>query len=127
MAKAVADAAIDIGPQGVKDLEPSPGLTLYVCTSQPTTQTEAATTFNLATQALDAADLTVQNGATSGRRLTIAQKASISVATSGDAQHIAITDGTTVHLVTTCTLTALSDTGTVTVNTWDWEIADVTP
>lgn len=69
-------------------------------------------------------DYTLADGDTSGRKLTVAQQASITIDTSGTATHVCIDDGTTLLYVTTCTSQALTAAGTVTVPAWDIEIAD---
>ena len=72
-------------------------------------------------------DYTVQDGDTNGRRLTVAQQADISVTATGTARHIVLSDGgspPTLYLVTTCTEQSLTSGNTVTVPTFDDEIAD---
>ena len=72
-------------------------------------------------------DYTVQTGDSSGRKLTIAEQADIGVSTSGTARHVVISDGgssATLYLVTTCTEQSLTSGNTVTIPSWDDEIAD---
>lgn len=72
-------------------------------------------------------DYTLDDGDTSGRKLTIAQQADINVDASGDANHIVISDGgspATLYLVTTCTTQTLTSGNTVTVPSFEDEIAD---
>lgn len=69
-------------------------------------------------------DYVVANGDTSGRKLTVAQQASITIDASGDATHVCLDDGTTLLYVTTCTTQTLTSGGTVTVPAFDIEIAD---
>lgn len=106
------------------------GTILTVCSTQPTTRTEAVTTYALADITLTAGDgngdFTIANGDTNGRKVTVSQQADIDIDTSGSAQHIAICDGTDLLIVTTCTTQALTSGGTVTVPAFDYEIADVT-
>lgn len=73
-------------------------------------------------------DYTKANGDTSGRKVTMAQKASINIHTSGTATHVALVDDAQKALqeVTTCTSQALTSGGTVTVPAFDHEIADPT-
>lgn len=76
---------------------------------------------------IDSADFTgPANGDTNGRKLTVAQQATITVDSSGTAQHIALADSANSKLlyVTTCTSQALTSGNTVTVPAWDIEIAD---
>lgn len=100
------------------------GTILTVCTQQPTTRAEAVTTYKLADVTVDSGDYTKANGDTSGRKLTVAEQANVPVDTTGTATHIAISDGTNLLYVTTCTSQALTAGNTVTVPTWDVEIAD---
>lgn len=119
MAKAVHDDVLDGAFNVLND-----GTILTVCNAQPTTRTEAVTTYKLADVTIDASDFTIANGDTSGRKCTIAEQANVPIDTSGTANHIAICDGTRLLLVTTCTSQALTAGGTVTVPAWDDEIAD---
>jgi len=98
----------------------------YVCSAQPTTLLEATTTYNLATQAMVGGDYTNADGDVSGRKVTVAAKAGVSITTTGTATHIALCDATTVLDVTTCTTQALTSGGTVDIPAWDHEIADPT-
>lgn len=71
-------------------------------------------------------DFTIANGDSSGRKLTVAQQASITIDSSGDATHVCLDDGSTLLYVTTCTTQTLTSGGTVTVPAFDIEIADPT-
>lgn len=101
---------------------------LHVCSTQPTTYTEANATYALAAVTIDTGDFTgPAAGDAGGRKLTVAQQATITIEASGTAAHIALTNGSdTLLLVTTCTEQALvdNDVNTVTVPAWDIE-ADV--
>jgi hypothetical protein len=102
---------------------------LTVCSAEPTTLAEAVTTYKLADIALTAGD---GNGDyviaddTSGRKLTVAEQADVAVDTSGDATHVALTDGTSLLYVTTCTTQTLTGGNTVTVPTFKINIQDPT-
>lgn len=72
-------------------------------------------------------DYTKANGDVSGRKLTVAQQASIPVDSSGTATHVCLDDGSTLLHVTTCTSQALTAGNTVTVPAYDVEFLDVTP
>lgn len=104
------------------------GTVLTVCSSQPTTRTEAVTTYKLADVTLTAGDgngdFTIADGDTSGRKVTVAQQSSIPIDTSGTATHIAICDASNLLFVTTCTSQALTAGGTVTTPAFDDEIGD---
>lgn len=103
---------------------------LYVCSAQPANYAGIAAVA-LATVTLTPGDgngdYVIGDGDTNGRKLTIAQQADIPIDVSGDANHIALAVGGATDIlkyVTTCTLQALVDTGTVTVPAWDIEVAD---
>lgn len=65
------------------------------------------------------------NGDTSGRKIDVAADSDVSIDSSGTATHVCYDDGTD-WFCTTCTSQALTSGGTVTVPTWDWEVADPT-
>lgn len=125
MAKAAPDAMIDASLNYVAQ-----STRLFVCNAQPTTYTEASSTFALADVTLTSGDFTVANGDTSGRKVTIAAKSGILIDTSGTANHIALASAgdTTLRYVTTCTSQALTANGsnTCSTNAFDIEIADPT-
>lgn len=129
MAKFVADENMDAALNNVKGKEASPGLTLTVNDAQPANRAAAVSggANHLASVALatGGGDLTIADGDTDGRKLTVAEKADIAVTVSGDATHVTIVDDTNLLLITTTATVALSDTGTVTVQTWNWTIRDV--
>lgn len=98
-----------------------------VCAGQPTTRTEAITTFKLADVAMTPnTDYTKANGDTSGRKCTVAAKSAVPVDTSGTADHIALCDATRLLYVTTCTSQVLTSGNTVNLPAWRAEIADPT-
>lgn len=104
------------------------GNIMTVCSAQPTTRTEAVTTYALADIALTPGDgngdFTIANGDVSGRKLTITQQADVNIDADGTATHVAICDGTNLLYVTTCTSQALTSGNTVTFPAWDIEVAD---
>lgn len=99
-----------------------------VCSAQPTTYTEAITTFELADVTLASGDFTNANGDTNGRKTTIGAKSAFDVDNTGTATHVALVDVTNSKLlyVTTCTSQALTAGNTVSTPAWDIEIADPT-
>jgi len=123
MGKKVEDFFLDKYVDGL-----AVGTLMSVCSAEPANKAAVAG-VTLASVALTAGvgggDYTKANGDTSGRKLTVAQQASISITGSGDATHIVIDDGTNIW-VTTCTLQTLTSGGTVTVPAFDAEIADPT-
>ncbi len=113
----------------IKSVADAGNLGLRVCSTQPTTYTEAVTTYKLAATALAAGDVTgPAAGDISGRKLTIAQKATITIDASGNAAHIALVDTSAQELlfVTRCPVQALTAGGgnTTTVPSWKIEVLD---
>lgn len=98
---------------------------MTVCSAEPTTRTEAVTTYALADVAMTPdTDFTKADGDTSGRKVTVASKSGVTVDTSGTATHVALCDGSRLLYVTTCTSQALTSGNTVNFPAWDVEIAD---
>jgi len=76
---------------------------------------------------LTSADFTIGDGDASGRKVAVAEQSSLNVSTSGTAGGVAISDSDdALMVVTTCTTQALTSGNTVTIPTWDIEIADPT-
>ena len=100
------------------------GTILTVCSAQPTTRTEAVTTFKLADVTVDSGDFTKANGDVSGRKVTVAQQSDVPVDSNGTATHVAICDGSNLLYVTTCTSQVLTSGNTVTVPVWKIEVSD---
>ena len=88
---------------------------IVVCSAQPTTYTEAHTTYKLAATTLSGGDFTKAAGSPDGRKVTIAAKSGVSISNTGTATHVAltITGSSTLVLVTTCTSQSLTSGGTV--------------
>jgi hypothetical protein len=93
------------------------GNQIIVTTSQPADRT-AALAASLASTTLIPGDFTKAAGSPSGRQVTVAQKANISVSASGTATHVCIVDGTNLLYVTTVTSQALTSGNTVTIPAW---------
>lgn len=122
MPKTVHDNVLD----GASDVLDQADI-MTVCSAQPTTRTEAITTFKLADVAVvPNTDFTKANGDTSGRKVTVAAKSAVPVDTSGTALFVALCDATRLLYVTTCTSQALTSGNTVNFPAWDIEIADPT-
>jgi len=124
MAKTVHDDVLD----GAFDVLDQANL-MIACSAQPTSRTEAVTTYALADVAMTVnTDYTKANGDVSGRKVTIAAKSTVLIDTSGTATHVALVDGTRLLYVTTCTSQALTANASNTVNfpAWEIEIADPT-
>lgn len=100
-----------------------------VCSTAPTTRTEAVTSNMLATVTVTpgdgSGDFTIADDS-SGRKVTITEQAAIEVINTGDAEHIAYTDDSDLLYVTTCTLQGLTDGNTVTVPAHKINVADPT-
>ena len=71
-------------------------------------------------------DYVISDGDTNGRKVAVAQQADISVTATGTARHIVLSLSGTIKLTTTCTEQSLTSGNTVTVPTFDDEIADPT-
>lgn len=111
----VLDAALD---------KISTGTIMTICSSQPTTRTEAVTTYKLADVVIDSGDFTKSDGVTNGRKVTVSQQENLDVDASGTATHIAICDGSTLLYVTTCTAQVMTAGNMVTTPSWNIEFSD---
>jgi hypothetical protein len=122
MAKQVPDAGIDGGLSYTDGAD-----YMCVCSAEPTTYTEAYTTYMLARVAMAAGDITIAND-TSGRSATMAAKSGVTITNSGTATHVALvaTSGTTLRLITTCTSQVLTAGGTVDIPSWKQNVQDAT-
>jgi hypothetical protein len=118
MAKAIPTAVLDA------QLTAAQGDRLCVCSAEPTTYTEATSTYKLAMTTLSGGDFTKAAGDVSGRKNTLTAKTGITIDTSGTATHVAICDSTGSELrrVTTCASQALTSGGTVDVSAHKHEI-----
>lgn len=89
---------------------------------------EATGTYDLATHVVASGDFAKADGASSGRKVTIAEQAAITVDHSGTATGVflGISASTKMVFVTTCTSQALVAANTVTVPAWTITFADVT-
>lgn len=85
---------------------------MVACSAEPTTRTEAVTTYALADVAMASGDFTNATDGT-GRKLTVAAKAGVTIDATGTATHVALVDATRLLYVTTCTSQALTSGGTV--------------
>ena len=122
MAKSVHDDVLD----GAFDVLDQANIQ-NACSAEPTTRTEAITTYSLANATMVAdTDYTKANGDTSGRKVTVAAKSGETVDSSGTATHISLCDATRLLYVTTCTSQSLTSGNTVNFPAWDVEIADPT-
>ena len=122
--KLAGDAVID----GGLDYIQTKAYKIWVVTTGAVTTFSNIATYNLTTgHDVTSADFVKGNGDASGRKLAVAAQSSLNVSTSGTAGGIAISSSdNALMLVTTCTTQALTSGNTVTIPTWDIEIADPT-
>ena len=89
---------------------------MTLCSQEPTTRTEAITTYMLIDVTMTVGDgngdYTIADGTVSGRKLTVTAQASETVTNTGTGNHIAFCDGTTLLYVTTCTAVGVTAAGT---------------
>jgi hypothetical protein len=120
VAKSVHDSVLDAALDVV-----ATATILTLCSTQPTTRTEAITTYKLADVTVDSGDFgSPANGDTSGRKMAVAAQNGVSVDTSGTSAFVALCDGSNLLYVTTHTGQALTSGNTVNIGGWDIEIAD---
>jgi hypothetical protein len=120
MAKIVDDSVLDAAMNKIKT-----ATRMVVCSSQPANFAGIAA-VNLAQVTMAGGDYTTANGDSSGRKVTMAAKNSVSVTATNTATHVSLDDGTTLLYVTTCASTALTSGNTVNISTWKIEIQDPT-
>ena len=123
MAKSASDACIDGGLTYISENAAK----IYVCTTVAMStfadvSSEALTTGS----AVTSANLVIGVGDSSGRKIAVAAQSSLSVSVTGTAGQIAVVSSDALMIVTTCTTQALTTGNTVTIPTWDIEIADPT-
>ena len=115
MAKYINDSAMDAGLAWLRDNTTM----ISACGgTMPTTATHAGTTYALGTLAYGTANWTIDNGDTSGRKITAAA-ATITVATTGTVEYVAFFNTGTLVAVGTCAPTAVTATGTVIIAAFD--------
>lgn len=121
MAKWVADSVLNAALTAIA------GATIMTaCSQQPTSRTEAVTTYGLADVSMSSSDFTQADASGGGRQTTVAQKTGVTVDTSGTATHVALCDGTNLLYVTTCTSQSLTSGNTMTFGSWVISIGDPT-
>lgn len=100
-------------------------INVTLCSAQPADYAGiAAVTLAAGTQTagLGNGSYTAANGDTSGRKVTIAALNGLAVTATGTATHVAYDDGTTLLGVTTCSSTAVTSGGTVSIGSNKLEI-----
>jgi hypothetical protein len=95
-------------------------------TSDSSTPTDLSNTLaNVTLTAGDGnGDYVIADGDSSGRKITVAQQADVSITGSGTAKHIVLSLAGTIKLVTTCTDQVLTSGGTVTVPAFSYTLPD---
>lgn len=120
MGKKVSDAVLDAALGHIQS-----NVTAMVLTDAEPADRAAALAASLATITVTGGDITIANGDTSGRKITVAAKNGESVTADGTYNHMSLISGTDLLLVTTAqTSKALNNGDTVDVQAWDYEIAD---
>ena len=99
---------------------------ICLCSAQPTTRTEAISTYKLAIGALRSGQFSKDDGDASGRKATVAAQSGLTIDASGTATHVAIVSASDLLYVTVCTSTAVSAGGTADIGAWDIEVGDPT-
>lgn len=121
----VSDALLDVIKTGISGLGPCNKM--VICSAEPTTYTEANSTYMLANTSLTGTDFTKAAGDGAGntpRKVTVGAKTGITVTNSGTATHVAWIDtvNSALLLVTTCTSQALTAGNTVSTPAWKLEV-----
>ena len=119
MGKFAPDAVLDTLLDKV-----STGTILTICSDEPTTYTEAVSTYKLADVVIDSGDFSKADGDTGGRKLTVAQQDDVPVDSSGTATHVAICDGSNLLYVTTCASQIITAGNTATIPAWKISLSD---
>jgi hypothetical protein len=124
MAKAIPDVVYDAALDLI-----ATATRLVVCSAEPANFAGIAAVA-LADVTLTAGDgngdWTIADGDASGRKITCGAQADFDIDSTGDADHIAWDDGSTLLMVTTCDTQTLTSGGTVSTPAIDCELADPT-
>jgi len=120
MGKNVHDSVLD----GALNVIKSNCNLICVCSSEPTTRSHAVSSYKLASVAMSSADFSVASGSSGGRKVTVAKQSSLSVDSTGSAQHVALVDAAKVLLTTICTKQNLTKGNKVNIPAWTDTIAD---
>ena len=123
MAKMIADGALDAALNVVRGNCDR----MVACSAQPTTYTEAVSTYALADVAMTVnTDYTLADGDIDGRKITVAAKSGVAVDAPGTINHVALVDTntSTLTIVTTCVSQAVLVGGNVDFPAWEITLAD---
>lgn len=121
MGKAAPDATIDAMFDYIDQ-----STVMHVCSAEPANYAGiAAVSLADVTMTADT-DYTKANGDTSGRKVTVAAKNTVTVDVSGSATHVVLARvaDTTLRYVTTCTTQSLTSGNTVNIPAWKIEVLD---
>lgn len=128
MAKFAADVIMDAALNRIKNTVNQ----IAVCEGQPATRASAIAEKGsggqmLAQVAASAGSFTGPgDGDSSGRKLTVNQQTGLEVSATGVGNHVCLLTASTIEVITTATSLNLTDGNSLTVNGFDYEIADVT-
>ena len=124
MAKFLDDSVID----GSLNIVKNGATQMVLCSTQPTTYTEAIVTYMLVLKTgLTSGSFTgPANGDTNGRKLTKTAETAISVTNTGNAQFVAFCSATVLLLVDTVTPQVVTAGNTCNTPAFKWEIGDPT-
>lgn len=121
MGKRVPDAQLD----AALDDMGGTATTIHFLTDEPANYAGIAA-VELASATISGS-LTKANGDTSGRKFTVPAQSGVSISTTGDSDHVALSNGTdTLYAVTTHTLQNLTSGGTLDSAAFDVELGDAT-
>lgn len=98
----IADRVLDNG-LAVLDVEATH---FHICSAEPTTYTQAITTFGLGNRSLTAGDITLGAGSPNGRQANLLALSGGTVTASGTATHYAVVDQTNSRLLSAGALSA---------------------
>jgi hypothetical protein len=114
-------------PDAIKDLQltEAEGTQIHICSAEPANFAGIAA-VQLAEKTISGS-YTKANGDVSGRKTTCPAQTAISIGTTGDGDHVVLSNNVdTMYLVTTCASQALTSGGTVDTSAFDYEITDPT-
>jgi hypothetical protein len=122
MAKSAHD---DVTDAYLEEIQSNVNL-MCACSTQPTTRTEAVSTYALATVAIASGDMAIGDGASGGRKLTIAAKSNVPITAGGNMAHVALVDNSKLYFVTTSALLALLAGNLLNIPSWSITVNDPT-
>jgi len=104
---------------------------VIICTSQPTTYSQANSTYKLGIASFTLATSTITSGSSSGRKLPVVKASSVAITGSGKMQHVALVDAGSTALLYVTTIPASSQASVsasdkVNMAAWSITLKDVT-